>query len=569
MARAPIPADGPSPERRQSDFFYIRVCLGMVGVGAGFFALSLVFRHSLGFVLMHTVGVALIAVGIAVLLYRVLDQQNVASLFKFGGTAATATGIFGLIFWIEDRSFDLFKKVQDYDKPPATAGAAAAAPAAPIPPPQATQAAAQTSQAPVIIHVPNIDKVLQQKGFATNEMLLQLITPFMSDLQKSKVTAQYASFASYPPLVHEDKIRGQVWPRPVNSDKSDDFYSQYAVEFCAMPDGPDWSRVSQIVLNCSFGAGCSPDPMTKAIKACPKPQAAAWLRPIAALLAPQAHAATPLPKSGWVVPDIEGACFAHARFGQTFYRFDAQTAAPPRAVAFGYQLSVNGTPIYINGQRDPRVRKPVSGGSATLSFALQNLEFSGAAGPIGGQEKIGLALQFYDAAGNEVGRKAGDYLFVALRQPKPLAGDISWTGKYVLGKDADGRELLIVSTGTPTANMLPVKRQFDALGMTYAGTGDQLNGRLPVVALVRPFLPKEEKAEKNARDGMPGMNLGFVKPDGRVRFTFSEAELKQVAAWYNAERLKYPLTRGWQDAYPYAMRKTGTVSPAQAGCPTA
>ncbi len=331
------------------------------------------------------------------------------------------------------------------------------------------------------------------------------------------------------------RLKAQIEPLVFLADSrtDQDAVAKLAANLCVRRLRASWREIPQLSVSCTYSGACMLDDADERLSLCSDGPKTAQQQPLGILdaFAPRAHA-SPVPTRGWVIPDLVGACLAYRDLQESFYRFDVRSPAPPKAAQFSYALAVNGKPLFVNAEDAHLVRGAVVNGSSTVTFALQNIAFSGQSGATGGEEAIHLALRFYDAQGRQIRDqdKASTYPFVALRGPAPLEIDgMTWNGAFVIGRVQNGRQILVTS-GKPGQDMRPAKRWLEEKlqGHTYEYDGQ----RMTAVGVIRPplLLPHRPDLRQNPN---PGLDLALKGEDGRLRFTFPKEQADQIASWYN------------------------------------
>jgi hypothetical protein len=180
-----------------------------------------------------------------------------------------------------------------------------------------------------------------------------------------------------------------------------------------------------------------------------------------------------------------------------------------------YAIIVNGLQVAIDGWPSDYVRLPFDTAKGlSLSFGLQNLNFSGAAG---GCETIEMLLSFRDQ--DKLVRQIRLYRqYAALRDADPVditaAGGIAfrWGGKYIHPITEDRYEVFVGSSSDVKYSTL-LKSRIDAAQLAFAGK--------QLVGVVRPPLI----------ESVYGVVVGLRQPNGQVQFTFREAEAVGLKNW--------------------------------------
>jgi len=235
----------------------------------------------------------------------------------------------------------------------------------------------------------------------------------------------------------------------------------------------------------------------------------------------------PSPQPGWVVPSLDSLKKVPALARPGYTQFDVKFTPEDKAREadrYYYAVKVNEQPVYIDGFLPDRIIFPLQPGPNWISFALENLNFTG---QDNGYENLHLTITFLKGS-EVVYRQELDRKYIALRDAAPIppfqteAGTFEWTGKYIVPKNEDVYEILVGSSVCATAEdqecvkrIMNAKREFDAASLTF-------NDK-PVVVQVRPPVRPIQLAY--------GLALGVVLPSREVKFTFSSAETDQFCHW--------------------------------------
>jgi hypothetical protein len=225
-------------------------------------------------------------------------------------------------------------------------------------------------------------------------------------------------------------------------------------------------------------------------------------------------------ESGWITPSLDTLQKTYKASNETYVEFAVSSnnlRLTEAVVKFKYQIRVNGTPVFINGWTEEEtiqyidVSKPFS-----LKFGLQNLDFSGAEY---GQEHIELTLTFYTNKG-EYRQDVLNRAYVALRSVKKTnlqVNDVNykWSGQQYFGTN-DGFEVFFWSSKNSDELVNRRKKFFDEEKL-------KLND-YELVAVVRPPLGENKSF---------GLVLGLKETNGRVDFTFSETRAQEIEQWIN------------------------------------
>ncbi len=244
-------------------------------------------------------------------------------------------------------------------------------------------------------------------------------------------------------------------------------------------------------------------------------------------LLPAVYAAQASPQPGWAVPSLDSLEKVSALARPGYTRLDVKFTPEGKAREadhYYYAVKVNEQPVYIDGFLPDRIVIPLQMGPNWISFALENLNFTG---QDNGYENLHLTITF-KKGGEVVYRRELDRKYIALRDAAPIppfeteVGTFEWTGKYVVPTNEDVYEILVGSSVCATAEdqecvkrIMNAKREFDGASLTF-------NGK-PVVVQVRPPLRKKPVAY--------GLALGVVLPSREVKFTFNSTETDQFCDW--------------------------------------
>jgi len=229
-------------------------------------------------------------------------------------------------------------------------------------------------------------------------------------------------------------------------------------------------------------------------------------------------------EAGWVVPSLDTLTKMPEQGRPSYTRFDVTfTPGGPvsQADRYYYIAKVNGQPVYIDGFLPERTIFPLQHGPNWITFALENLNFTG---QYDGYEKLQLTVVFLQGEKilyqQELQR---DY--VALR-PVPetvtesSVGSFRWSGSYV-AQMRNRYEILLASApcgDPPRKDCIDratfAKSQFDRGGLKFADH--------PVVMIVRPPARKPDAY---------GLALGLVQPTAQVQFTFNANEAAELCHW--------------------------------------
>lgn len=229
-------------------------------------------------------------------------------------------------------------------------------------------------------------------------------------------------------------------------------------------------------------------------------------------------------ETGWVVPSLETLSKMAEGERPAYTKFDVAFTPGDRASEadrYYYIPKVNGQPVYIDGFLPERTIFPLQRGPNLISFALENLNFTG---QYDGYEKLHLTVVFLK--GTEViYRQELERDYIALRSaPETVTdspmGTFRWSGSYMPQK-RNKYEVLLASAdcGDPPRKdcidrAIFAKTTFDRDGLKFSNR--------PVVMVVRPPL---------RRPAAYGLALGLVKPTAQVQFTFNADEAADLCHW--------------------------------------
>jgi hypothetical protein len=231
-----------------------------------------------------------------------------------------------------------------------------------------------------------------------------------------------------------------------------------------------------------------------------------------------------LHEAGWVVPSLDTLTRMSEQERPSYTRFEV-TFTPQGPVGqadrYYYIAKINGQPVYIDGFLPERTMFPLQRGPNWITFALENLNFTG---QYDGYEKLQLTVIFLQ--GDKVLYQQDlqrDY--VALRSaPETVTessvGSFRWSGSYV-PQTRNKYEILLASAdcGDPPRKdcidrAIFAKSQFDRDRLKFSDH--------PVVMIVRPPLRKPAAY---------GLALGLVEPTAQVQFTFDADEAAELCHW--------------------------------------
>jgi len=224
----------------------------------------------------------------------------------------------------------------------------------------------------------------------------------------------------------------------------------------------------------------------------------------------------------WVAPILDTLrnMKAESRPGYAVFTIEFVPSARVKdATYLTYQVSANGTPVYFDKIPTDLLREPVSRqGPTKFSFALENLDFSGASR---GVENLTLQVGLFGAVSPVYQTISRQY--VALRPAAPVMiptslGTFRWSAEYIDPPQRDRWEVIVNSTPA-TDDVDRLKRLFDARKLSVDGQ--------PLVLVVRPPL----LVSKIHTSKYFALALGEVQTNGQVRFTFDDAESNKMCTW--------------------------------------
>ncbi|GGW83091.1 hypothetical protein [Alteromonas halophila] len=228
---------------------------------------------------------------------------------------------------------------------------------------------------------------------------------------------------------------------------------------------------------------------------------------------------------GWITPSLSTLEEMNETEHITYVDFHVSASdlrLPDRVNNFSYALSVNHSPIYLNGWQENETRTAVNPSMRfEFQFGLQNLDFSG---KDFGQENIHLTFKFFSddqlVKTHAISRK-----YIALRQVQETQVQAEdgtvyrWRGNQFFGKD-DGYEVFIWSSEKPDELVGRRKLFFDDEDITY--------DTREVVSVIRPPLNENENW---------GLVVGLKDQFGRVEFTFNKEKADDILAWAKTDLL--------------------------------
>ena len=336
-------------------------------------------------------------------------------------------------------------------------------------------------------------------------------------------------------------------------------------------------RADYDVFDCTEGGACRPSRDTTGwLQACPAGQVEAappLTTPRLWRAAWQNEGADPVPGPTivrWVAPSLRSLA-GRSNEGVGYTAFTLETDAFKGADVVGVEVGVrvNGTPVEEEGlppELRPSPNDPTE--DFSYSFALQTLNFTGARG---GCDLVELSLQPLLANGEKGATRTATLSYVALRdvaeRRQPLgAGELTWLASYITPA-REWRNIAEVHSYSYSTRAGPGaaqraaglagadKRWLDAADLTYLGQR--------VVGVVRP--PRTVRPDGGAAFGL---GAGLVQPNGQVRFTFSDADARRLAAFMIAQRIT-PAARRVIAPSPYIFQAVGGSRTAPGVCETA
>ena len=299
-------------------------------------------------------------------------------------------------------------------------------------------------------------------------------------------------------------------------------------------------RAEHDVFECTEGADCKPgQDSTGWLQACPAVQAEAPEARLWKAAWDDASASSgAASRVRWVAPSLAAlAGRTHQGVGYTVFTIATDAFRTPDVVGVEFGVRVNGTPVEEAGlpaELRPLPNHPHEGFSH--NFALQTLNFAGAHG---GCDVVEVSLRPLLSSGRKGPARTTRLAYVALRdvakRTQPMgSGQLTWLASYItpqrdwrhiamvhsyIYSTADGPAGVARAAGLAAAD----KRWLDGAGLAYKGQR--------VVGVVRP--PRTVQPDGTAAFGL---GAGLVQPTGQVRFTFSEGDARQLAAFMIAQR---------------------------------
>jgi hypothetical protein len=309
---------------------------------------------------------------------------------------------------------------------------------------------------------------------------------------------------------------------------------------------PTARTIDYDLFECTEGKACRPSSHTTGwLQACATQRSAqsgssefSFIRPaIAAGFQQFGTTATVAPY--WSVPSIEA--LSQRNFegvGYTVFTLDTDAFRQQDIVRVEVDLHVNGVPVREDGL--PAELRPIANNpQARLihRFALQTLDFEGAHE---GCDAIDVALRPVFAGGRKGEAQLSTLTYVALRDVAPRTqrlgnSELKWSASYITPQ-REWRNIAevhsyIYSTQDPVSQKREVeqalkdKRWLDDQGLFYKG--------LKVVGVIRP--PRTVQSNGTAAFGL---GTGLIQENGQVRFTFSDGDARELAAFMIMQRLR-------------------------------
>jgi pimeloyl-ACP methyl ester carboxylesterase len=326
----------------------------------------------------------------------------------------------------------------------------------------------------------------------------------------------------------------------------------------------------KVQLNCTEGAGCTiddhargmasecgqharldrdPDGRRPAITTAAASAAGLLRRGLIDALVPPAVAQTApaetVGSSRWVVPSLETIAKTPLKARKGYVEFEILTdpvQGTETADRFSVKVSVNGVPLYFDGEPPHSVKMRYSGADGIYYvFGAENLGFTGGSE---GLERIEVEFRFYDASGAElprVARLARDY--VSYRHAKSSDGlaldqgeHAEWRGLYRPSEVADRFEVMLAST-EQLAQIQSEQQRLGRLNARY--------GKAAVVGVIRP--PRTDNPRY-------GLTLGMREESGQIRSSFPRAEAVKVCRWLFGGSAGKAVRRNRSDTYLYEFK---------------
>jgi hypothetical protein len=322
-------------------------------------------------------------------------------------------------------------------------------------------------------------------------------------------------------------------------------YPSSGFEICFVRSNMDPGRAPlEAWMDCDDASGCSisrSDPGW--IELCPKPGNSP--RTCLPSFVTTVFAADGSPnetdKLGWKIPSLETLRKKITDEKVGYIQFSITSGALPQvsgADSFTYAITVNGTPIYIDGWPPGYVRVPLDPSQGvSFSFGLENLDFCGAKQ---GFEQVTVIFEFHHQD-QVLGRVTLTREYAAMwdAEAKELTtefGGFRWQGTYVAPARENQYEIIIRST-SDVGEAQRTKTRIDNAALTFQNKA--------VIAVIRAPIKSPQF----------GVVLGLRQPNGQIQFTFDRYVAADLCRWVaeirNAQGLG-GLIRG--DAVRYQFR---------------
>jgi hypothetical protein len=299
-----------------------------------------------------------------------------------------------------------------------------------------------------------------------------------------------------------------------------------------------------VVLNCREGGGCvvDRDDPGWAEPCDQRTQVPGW---IAEAVAQESRAQN---SPGWRVPALDTLRSGREGMGYTEFLLETGPLSKlEKATRFTYAVTVNGTPVLIDGWAPEDIRVPFDPEKGVaLSFGLENLDFSGAQS---GMEAIDGTFEFQGERGS-LKRTRVRLMYVALRDaPRQTAKAndglvFTWRATYIRPRTEHKFEIFVYSN----EDMRWAEERKKALDLARLS----FEGR-EVIAVLRPRLEPSR---------WHGVVLGLRQPSGQIRFTFDGETATRLCRWAWSARSRGPTAEIIdRDAYRYEMEPRAPGAP--------
>jgi hypothetical protein len=330
---------------------------------------------------------------------------------------------------------------------------------------------------------------------------------------------------------------------------------------------PKLGEIDYDWFDCMEGKQCKPSAhATGWLQACPAtaPATAQTRSILADFLLPPAYAVTAPPVASgarntayWLEPSLL-ALSERKNQGVGYTMFSIQTEAfrAPNINGVEVNIRVNGVPVLEDGLLpEQRVVANDPGHAFNHSFALQTLDFQGANG---GCDRIELGLRPRLDDGSKGKAQTLTLSYVALRDVAPRTqklGDfpLRWRASYMT-PEREWRHIAelhsyVFRASDAAARQRSVeqaeqgKQWLDGQAYTYQGK--------KIVGVIRP--PRTVKPDGTAAFGL---GTGLIQENGQIRFTFSEAEARALAAFMIAKRPDSQMAARTVHSEPYIFQSS-------------